>query len=146
MPTTRLRKSLLPTSITPQNFANAKKPRLLPPWNSLTIRKFLISMSVSQNRMLLPLRILPPATTPLAAIRRVAAVIAARTAARTVAIGVVDVAGVGGAVAQEAAAVDITMARADEIFLLQNMPRHKAIAILAITRTVAPTIVSPAPP
>lgn len=132
-------------SITPQNFANAKKPRLLPPRNSFTTRKFLTSMSVSLNRMLLPHRILPPATTPLATIRRVAAVIAAPTAGVTVAIGVGDVAGVGDAVAREGAAVDITMARGHETFLLQNMLRHQAIAILAVMITVARTIVSPAP-
>ncbi len=134
------------------NFANAKKPRLLLPESSIKTRNFPTSMSVSRNRTPLHRKILLPATTPRAAIPRVAAVIAALIVAVTVAIvvaivvaiAVVDAADVGAAVVPEAAAVvvDTTMVRVGEICHPPSTPPHKVIAILAPTITAARTIVS----
>ncbi len=94
-------------------------------WNSLTRRKLPSPMSANPNQTLQRHRILLPATTPRAAIRRVAAVTAAQTGAVTVVteVGTVaaivaaeDVADVGAAVGPEAAVVvAITTARADVI-------------------------------
>jgi hypothetical protein len=110
-------------------------------------------MSVSRNRTLQPRRILLPATIPRAAIRLVAAVIAAQIVAAivvetVVAIVVADVVAVGVVVVLEAVAavVDIITARVDEIYLPQNTHPRRGTAIPAATITVAPATVSPALP
>src|SRR5215467_1370393 len=134
--------SLHKRSIAPPNSANAKRPQPLLPPNSIRIPKFPTPMSVSRNRTLQPRRILLPATIRRAAIRLVAAVIAAQTAAAivvaiveaVVAIVGADVVAVGAVVALEAVAVvDIVTARVDEIYLPQNMHLRRVTAIPAAT-------------